>query len=77
MIEAIRHTGIVVNDLQKALVFWRDVLEFAVVRQMEEKGPHIDAMMGLEDVELTTVKLSTTDGSMVELLHFHSHNVFS
>lgn len=73
MIKAIRHTGLVVADLERALDFWRDVLGFKLVRQMEESGPHIDAMMGLKNVKLTTAKLSAPDSNLVELLHFHSH----
>ncbi len=73
MIKAVRHTGLVVADLEQALHFWCDVLGFTVAKKMEESGPHIDAMMGLSDVRLTTAKLAAPDGNLVELLHFHSH----
>lgn len=73
MISQIRHTGLVVADLEAALHFWCDVLGFRVVRQMEESGSHIDAMMGLKNVRVTTVKLAAPDERMIELLHFLSH----
>ncbi len=73
MITQIRHTGLVVADLEGALGFWCDLLGFRVVKRMDESGPHIDAMMGLKDVLVTTVKLATPDGNLIELLHFHSH----
>ena len=73
MITQIRHTGLVVANLEAALHFWRDLLGFTVVRQMDESGPHIDAMMGLTDVRLTTSKLTAPEGGMIELLYFHSH----
>lgn len=73
MITQIRHTGLVVANLELALHFWRDLLGFSVARQMEESGPHIDAMMGLKDVRLTTCKLTAPEGGMIELLYFHSH----
>jgi catechol 2,3-dioxygenase-like lactoylglutathione lyase family enzyme len=73
MIRQIRHTGLVVADFEGALRFWRDLLGFTVTLQMEEMGPHIDAMMGLKDVRLTTSKLSAPEGGMIELLYFHSH----
>lgn len=73
MITQIRHTGLVVADLEGALRFWRDLLGFTVARQMDESGPHIDAMMGLKDVRLTTSKLTAPEGGMIELLYFHSH----
>ena len=74
MIKAVRHTGLVVADLERALHFWCNVLGFKVVKQMNEFGPHIDAMMGLNDVRVTTAKLAAPDGNLVELLHFKSHS---
>lgn len=73
MITTIRHTGLVVADLPRAIDFWCGLLGFVVSRQMEESGPHIDAMMGLKDVRVTTAKLSAPDGNLLELLYFHSH----
>lgn len=73
MITGIRHIGLVVRDLERSLEFWCGVLGFHVVRKMEESGPHVDAMMGLKDVQVTTVKLSAPDGNMLELLCFYSH----
>lgn len=73
MITHIRHAGLVVADLEGALRFWCDLLGFRVVKKMDESGPHIDAMLGLKDVRVTTAKLAAPDGNLVELLHFHSH----
>ena len=69
----IRHVGLVVADLEQSLKFWCEALGFMVLRQMEESGPHIDAMMGLKDVRVTTAKLVAPDGNLLELLYFHSH----
>jgi catechol 2,3-dioxygenase-like lactoylglutathione lyase family enzyme len=73
MIRAIRHTGLVVSDLDRALHFWCDVLGFKLTRRMDEAGSHIDAMMGLNDVRVITAKLTAPDGGMLELLKFDSH----
>ena len=73
MIKAIRHTGLVVADLEGSLHFWCDVLGFTVFRMMEESGSHVDGVMGLSDVKVTTAKLAAPDGNLIELLHFHSH----
>ena len=73
MIMAIRHVGLVVADLEKSLKFWCDAMGFVVSHQMEESGPHIDAMMGLKDTRVTTAKLAAPDGNLLELLRFHSH----
>jgi hypothetical protein len=40
---------------------------------MEEFGPHLDTMMGLSGVEVTTVKLADQNNSVLELLYFKSH----
>ena len=74
MIKAIRHTGLVVADLERALHFWRDILGFTIIKRMDESGPHVDGVLGLSDVDLTTVKLSAPDGNLIELLRFHSHH---
>lgn len=73
MISTIRHVGIVVSDLEASLNFWCDVLGFTVIRRLEESGSYVDLMMGLDDVQVTTVKLSAPDGGLIELLKFHSH----
>lgn len=73
MISTIRHVGLVVSDLDKALQFWCETMGFVVERQMEETGSHLDAMMGLNDVRVTTAKLADPDGNLLELLCFASH----
>jgi catechol 2,3-dioxygenase-like lactoylglutathione lyase family enzyme len=73
MITAIRHTGLVVANLDRALHFWCEVLGFKILKQMDEAGPHIDAMMGLDGVDVVTAKLAAPDGNVLELLHFRSH----
>ncbi len=73
MVKGLRHAGIVVSDLEGALSFWCDILGFSVARQMLESGPFIDALLGLDNVQVTTSKLIGPDGNMVELLKFHSH----
>lgn len=73
MITAIRHTGIVVANMDEALHFWCDLLGFNIAKRMEESGPHIDAITGLENVQLTTTKLAAPDGNLIELLQFHTH----
>ena len=71
---AIRHLGIVVSDTERSLRFYRDLLGLKVVRVMDESGEYIDNMLSLENVRVTTVKMSADSGStLVELLEFKSH----
>lgn len=73
MIKDIRHTGIVVIDLEASLHFYRDFLGFRVVKQMEEAGDYIDNISSLRNVRVTTVKMTSPSGQMIELLKYHSH----
>ena len=73
MITHIRHTGIVVDNLKSALEFYQGLLGFQIVKTMEENGPFIETILGLDGVDLTTVKMCTPDGSMIELLYFKTH----
>jgi len=70
----VRHAGIVVTDLDKALWFYGDMLGFQVQRRMLESGPIIEAILALPGVEVETVKMSL-DGEVtqMELLRYHSH----
>jgi catechol 2,3-dioxygenase-like lactoylglutathione lyase family enzyme len=73
VIKNVRHTGIVVTDLEEALRFYGDLLGFTVRKRMDESGPYIDNMLGLKDVRVTTVKMASPDGQLIELLWFRSH----
>ena len=74
MIKDIRHTGIVVDDLEASLHFYCDFLGFQIVKQMEEAGDYIDNISSLRKVKVTTVKITFLSGQMIELLKYHSHS---
>ena len=73
MINGVRHTGIVVNEIENAIKFWVNLLGFKVVLDQIEEGEFINNLLGLKNVSVRTVKLAAQDGSLVELLHFISH----
>jgi len=73
MIKDIRHTGIVVSDVEASLRFYRDLLGFQIVKQMEESGEYIDSILSLPNARVTTVKMASPAGQMIELLKYHSH----
>lgn len=73
-IKSIRHSGIVVKDIEKSLRFYRDLLGLKVESYNEEKGDYIDNLLSLENTCVITVKLSADTGStLIELLEFKSH----
>jgi len=73
MIKNIRHTGVVVEDIDQSLRFYRDLLGFKVTKQMEESGGYIDNMLALKGIKVTTIKMTLPDGQMIEMLKYHSH----
>ena len=73
MIKEIRHTGIVVADLETSLYFYGSLLGFKVSKQMEEAGDYIDNISLLQNVKVTTVKMTCPSGQMIELLKYHSY----
>ena len=73
MLKAMRHLGIVVTDIEESLSFYRDILGLSVEKDFSDSSPYIDRILGLKGVKLRMVKLTTDDGTMIELLKFESH----
>ncbi len=73
MIKNIRHAGIVVSNLDKALHFYRDILGLKIRREMIESDKYIDNLSDLKGVKVKTIKMSADDGSLIELLYYESH----
>lgn len=73
LVEGMRHTGIVVSDLPKALYFYRDILGLELISEQEEVGKFIEQVTGLADVRLRWAKLRSPDGFVIELLQYLSH----
>lgn len=72
MIKSVRHTGIVVRDLEKAANFYR-ALGFIDSNKASEEGKFIDQVTGLLNAKLEWIKLKAPDGYLLELLQYHSH----
>lgn len=67
----LRHVGIVVADLERALWFYRDLLGMRVAREADERGPFLEAILAHDGVRVRTVKLAGARGEgQVELLFF-------
>ena len=69
MIKNIRHLGIVVRDMEKSLEFYR-YLGYEVIADMKEDSRFIDKILGLNDSDLRTVKMTYGDNHMIELLYY-------
>ena len=73
MILKTRHIGINVQDIDRALHFWRDVMGLKVELEVWNEGEYIDKLQNLEDVNVHIIKLAAPDGSLVELLMDVAH----
>lgn len=70
MTTTIRHVGIVVQDLELCVNFWKEIFEFEIVVDQIEQSPYIDELLGINNPSLRTVKLSDQNGMIIELLKF-------
>jgi catechol 2,3-dioxygenase-like lactoylglutathione lyase family enzyme len=68
-----RHTGFVVLDLDRFINFYLG-LGLKLISRMVEEGDYIDNLVGLKNVKLEWAKLALPDGSLIELLQYHTHN---
>ncbi|MDO8486239.1 MAG: VOC family protein [Candidatus Staskawiczbacteria bacterium] len=72
--KSVRHFGIVTNDIEKSLHFYRDLLGLKIKREMQEEGKFISKILGLENVRVRTVKMAAKNGdALIELLEYESH----
>ena len=74
MILNFRHIGIVVEDLNKSLHFYNDLLGFELIKRMNESGEYINNLTSVLDLNITTVKLRIPGGGIVELIQINSPN---
>ena len=71
MIINIRHTGLVVRNVEKSVKFYRDLLKLKLWKRKKEKSGYIDNVVGIKGAILEWVKLKADDGSLIELLQYH------
>lgn len=70
-VRSVRHVGIVVSDIERALTFYRDLLGLEVRVDQREDALFVDKILGRSGTDLRTVKLGAPEGvALVELLEF-------
>jgi len=70
---ALRHAGIVVSDIDVSMAFYRDHFGFQPLADAVESGPALSRQLALPDVEVRTVKLRpAAGGAILELLQFRA-----
>lgn len=72
MIRNVRHAGLVVRDIDRALEFY-SAFGFSLWKRETETGAFIEQVTGIPNVRLEWAKLKAHDGFLLELLQYHSH----
>lgn len=73
MANRVRHVGVVVKDLAKAIDFWTNLIGFKLHVDAKEVSPYIDELLGMKNPELRTVKLIDENSFILELLEFGNY----
>ncbi len=67
----VRHVGLVVSNIEKALKFYRDLLGLKLEGSTDEYGDFISDLFARDGIELKTQKLSADDNATrIELIEF-------
>jgi len=74
MISNLRHTGIVVRNLDQSVVFY-EALGFKTWKRELEQGQFLETLVHLKKARVETAKLKAPCGALLELLEYHSHPV--
>jgi catechol 2,3-dioxygenase-like lactoylglutathione lyase family enzyme len=70
-IVAADHTGITVTNLERSLVFWRDVLGFELSHRAHQTGELAREITGVAGAEISIAVLKAP-GHKIELLEYHA-----
>jgi catechol 2,3-dioxygenase-like lactoylglutathione lyase family enzyme len=67
-----RHTGIVVDDMELQLAFYRDILDLEIYYDQYENGDWLSKILLTDKDQIARiVKLGKQNTTIVELIHFH------
>jgi catechol 2,3-dioxygenase-like lactoylglutathione lyase family enzyme len=70
----IRHVGIVVQDLKKELSFYKNILDFKVIKRDIETGAYIENLVNIPKVVIEWVKLKDKNEIIIELLKYNHYD---
>jgi catechol 2,3-dioxygenase-like lactoylglutathione lyase family enzyme len=65
------HTGITVSDIERSLVFWRDVLGFELSHRAHQKGELAEQITGVPGAEIL-IAVVKAPGHKIELLEYRA-----
>src|SRR4029450_8085587 len=68
------HTGFTVSDIERSIVFYRDVLGLTLIKRQTGTAPYLATVTGFAGVRLEAAFLQpAAGGSVLELLQYVSH----
>jgi catechol 2,3-dioxygenase-like lactoylglutathione lyase family enzyme len=66
------HVGVTVQDLDRSLAFYHDLLGLEVLRRRDRfKAEYVQKLVGLPDAEMSVAMLAIPNGGKVELVQYH------
>jgi len=69
------HTGFTVSDIERSIVFYRDVLGMALIHRQQGTAPYLATVTGFPGarLQMAFLKISPDDPQVLELLEYSSH----
>lgn len=72
-IKAVLHIAVIVEDMQRSVIFYRDVLGLQLLKDYTNKGAVADKTLGLKNCSQRIVLFKAgNDNTLVELMQFYS-----
>ena len=72
MLKSFYHTGFVVEDLERSVAFYADVLGMRIATRMERQGETINQILGFPNAHIKGAFLDKEGGHQLELLQYIS-----
>jgi catechol 2,3-dioxygenase-like lactoylglutathione lyase family enzyme len=69
-VEGFNHFGVTVSDMDRALVFWRDLLGLELLGHGVVEYDHLDLIVGLSATRIEWAELALPGGGLIELFRY-------
>ena len=70
MIKSINHTGVVVQNLDRSVEFYRDIVGLEVITHLDRQGDTVSQVVGYDNTHLKAALLRSMNGQVLELVQF-------
>ena len=73
IVKGYRHTGIICEDMEKSLRFYKEFLGLRVIQDFWDDSDYINKITVLQNANVHMIKLQAEDGTVIELLDYVTH----